>query len=56
MRKQSEEKRSSLSCFAIRKDENLSHGETEFHKQKRKAQADGEEICRPLCEIEGDGQ
>ena len=32
----------------------LSHGETEFHQQERASQEAGEEICRPICEAEGD--
>ena len=32
----------------------LSHGETEFDQQERASQEAGEEICRPICEAEGD--
>ena len=42
------------SACSTEKEENLSHGETEFDQQERASQEAGEEICRPLCEAQGD--
>ena len=39
---------------AAAKRRDLSHGETEFDQQERASQEAGEEICRPICEAEGD--